>query len=307
MAAFALPIIQGLGGLFGGIFGGSSQASAARQAAGVEAGTMGRNAEQLAEVGGQQLKPELAAQAPYAQLGQQSASTLGQLLKTPGQGLLAPYQSFQAPTGVNYQNDPGYQFRLQQGVQALQNSAAARGDLLSGNTLQALTQLGQGLGSEEYGNVYNRALQGYQTNAQNYYTGQGNEYSRLMGGVGVGQNAAQMAQQARQFYQGIYGNAMNMSNESSMANAAGILGSNAANVGGWTSGLGAGLSSLGQLLNMPGSQPTTSGYGTNASPFGLMQPPSGAAAYGLGSLSGGGGWGIGGYGQGYPQFNQSGY
>jgi hypothetical protein len=54
--------------------------------------------------------------------------------------LLTPYgQTFQAPTSVTEQNDPGYQFRLQQGQDALQNSAAARGGLLSGGTAKALS------------------------------------------------------------------------------------------------------------------------------------------------------------------------
>lgn len=59
---------------------------------------------------------------------------------------------------------PDYQFRKQQGVNALDMSAAARGKLLSGAQDKALIQYGQGLASEEYGNAYNRALQNYNTN-----------------------------------------------------------------------------------------------------------------------------------------------
>lgn len=59
---------------------------------------------------------------------------------------------------------PDYQFRKQQGVNALDMSASARGKLLSGAQDKALTQYGQGLASEEYGNAYNRALQNYNTN-----------------------------------------------------------------------------------------------------------------------------------------------
>lgn len=54
------------------------------------------------------------------------------------------------------QMDPGYQFRLGQGQDALQNSMAARGGALGGNALKALTEYGQNFASNEYGNVYNR-------------------------------------------------------------------------------------------------------------------------------------------------------
>jgi hypothetical protein len=46
-----------------------------------------------------------------------------------------------------FNNLPGYKFEQQQGQQAIQNSAAARGQSLSGNTLQGLEQFGQGLAS----------------------------------------------------------------------------------------------------------------------------------------------------------------
>lgn len=51
-----------------------------------------------------------------------------------------------------YQNSTGYQFRLGQGTQAIDRSAAARGGLNSGATLKALERYGQNLGSQEFGN-----------------------------------------------------------------------------------------------------------------------------------------------------------
>lgn len=59
---------------------------------------------------------------------------------------------------VNVTQDPGYQFRMNQGVEALDKSAAARGRLLSGSQQKALTEYGQGVGSQEYANAYSRAL-----------------------------------------------------------------------------------------------------------------------------------------------------
>ena len=60
-------------------------------------------------------------------------------------------------------NDPNsisdsnaYKFRFNQGQQALERGAAAKGMLNSGNTLAALAQYGQGMASDEYGNEVSR-------------------------------------------------------------------------------------------------------------------------------------------------------
>jgi hypothetical protein len=74
------------------------------------------------------------------------------------------YAPFQAPTVADALNDPGYQFTQQQGQAALQNWAAAKGTLNDSETADALIGYGQGLASTQYGNVYNRAAQTYNTN-----------------------------------------------------------------------------------------------------------------------------------------------
>ena len=63
-----------------------------------------------------------------------------------------------------FQADPGYAFRLSEGMKALDRTAAARGGLLSGSTLKGAQRYGQEMGSQEYMNAFNR----YQTerNAQ---------------------------------------------------------------------------------------------------------------------------------------------
>lgn len=75
--------------------------------------------------------------------------------------------------------DPGYWFRLQQGTQGLQNSAAAGSGALSGAALKDLLTFNQDMASQEYGNAFNR-----------YQTQQGNIFSRLSGIAQLGQNAA---------------------------------------------------------------------------------------------------------------------
>lgn len=66
-------------------------------------------------------------------------------------------------------SDPSYKWRLNQGTEALENSAAARGGLLSGNTAKGITDYAQNAASQEYGNEFNRWMQklGIGTNASN--------------------------------------------------------------------------------------------------------------------------------------------
>jgi hypothetical protein len=71
---------------------------------------------------------------------------------------------FRAPTGVTMLNDPGYQFRLQQGMDALEHSKAAQGLLRGGGTLKGLQEYGQNYASQEFQNVYNRSLAEYDRN-----------------------------------------------------------------------------------------------------------------------------------------------
>jgi hypothetical protein len=86
--------------------------------------------------------------------------------------------------------DPGFDFRLSQGVEALDRSAAARGKLQSGAQQRAVAQFGQELGSQEYGNAYARAMNNYQTEANRRL----NKFNILAGLSGQGQASA--AQQA---------------------------------------------------------------------------------------------------------------
>lgn len=56
----------------------------------------------------------------------------------------------------SFYTDPGYQFRLGQGEQALNRNAASRGMLASGNNTADILKYSQGLASQEYGNWFNR-------------------------------------------------------------------------------------------------------------------------------------------------------
>jgi hypothetical protein len=97
---------------------------------------------------------------------------------------------------MDYQTDPGYEFRLAEGQKALDRQAAARGGLISGGALKAASRYGQEMGSQEFQNAYqramaqeatnyNRALTGYNTDVARADTG----YNRLAAMAGVGQTA----------------------------------------------------------------------------------------------------------------------
>ena len=87
---------------------------------------------------------------------------------------------------VNMLSDPGYQFRLEQGLRAMNQTAAARGGLMSGNALKAGQQYGQNYASGEYQNAYDRALTEY--NAAKGYSDTG--YNRLAAMAGSGQTSS---------------------------------------------------------------------------------------------------------------------
>jgi hypothetical protein len=98
-------------------------------------------------------------------------------------------------------NEPGYQFRLQGGSDALERSAAARGTLRTGGTLKDVLEYGQNFATQEYGNVFNRALQGYDRNYRGAYDAflpRFDEWKFLSGA----EQAAAMAQFAAQQHGG---------------------------------------------------------------------------------------------------------
>jgi len=114
-----------------------------------------------------------------------------------------------------FQQSPGYQFQLGQGLDALTRAANATGMGAGGNTLQQALQFGQGLANTEYGNWLQNltanqgqllplgvnALSGYGsgvgnalltggTSGANIYTGTGGQLSNLLSGTGA--NAANL-------------------------------------------------------------------------------------------------------------------
>jgi len=199
------------------------------------------------------------AGAPYRTAGAGATGRLSDLLGTSGNKNAVGYGSLTTPfTTQDYLNnqDPGYQFQLDQGQKALQNSQAAAGGVLSGAALKDLINYNQGVASTGYQNAWNR------WNAQ-----QTNTVNRLGSLAQLGQAAStNSATGASNFANGIANTITGAGN----AAAAGTVGaSNAIN-----SGLG--YYYLSQGTNVPQSNglsynSTTGGYTTTVP--GSMGPP----------------------------------
>jgi hypothetical protein len=87
----------------------------------------------------------IARQQPYSNIGLEFTNRL------------ADMQRNGAGAGVNMLNmDPGYNFRLGEGLKSLDRQSAARGGLISGGALKAAQRYGQDYASNEFGNAYNR-------------------------------------------------------------------------------------------------------------------------------------------------------
>lgn len=79
----------------------------------------------------------------------------------------------------DFNKDPGYQFRLDEGQKALDRAQSARGNFLSGAAVKASNRYNQDYATGEYQNSYNR-----------YNNDQTTLYNRLAGVSGAGQNSA---------------------------------------------------------------------------------------------------------------------
>jgi hypothetical protein len=240
-----------------------TQAAAANHAADLQS----QESQKALDFQKQQYATSQAQQAPWLQAGQGGLSALQYGLGTGGaangsgvaQGsLTTPYgQSFTAPTGLTEQNDPGYQARLQLGTDAIQRSAAARGGVVTGGTAKDLATYGQDYASNEYGNVYNRALNSFDTNFNAYNTNQTNQFNKLAALSGVGQQTAtQLAGQGQNASNNVtsnlLGTAQNIGqqyNNAGAATASGYVGGANA-YGSALNGIGSNISNLGLLSQM---------------------------------------------------------
>jgi hypothetical protein len=145
-------------------------ASASRSAAGTQAAAADRAAEGQERM----FERQVELSEPWRKAGETALNKL------------VPLATEYTPFGMSqFQADPGYGFRMSEGMKALERSAAARGGLLSGATMKGIQRFGQDLGSQEYQNAFNR----YQAERQA-------RLAPLQSLAGVGQTTAQQIGEA---------------------------------------------------------------------------------------------------------------
>lgn len=204
--------------------------------------------------------------SPYASTGIEAQNQLRSYLGLGGDTTAPGYGKYAGDFGTqDFTADPGYAFRLSEGMKGLNAQAAARGGMISGAALKAATNYGQQAGSQEYQNAFNR----YQTNRTN-------QIAPLQTLIGSGQaSAAGQAAAA-----GNYGTAAAQNiNNAGQAQASGYVGAtNAIN-----QGLGQGISQYqtNSLINrLSGTKPNA--YAAN---FASTDSPY---SFGAGDYSGAG-------------------
>jgi hypothetical protein len=147
--AVASALIAGTAALAGGAIaaGGAKKAARAQEQA-------ARDAQAANE---RMLERQIGLQEPFRQAGLTAQEQIMQLLGIGGDASAEGYGSLAKPfSQTDFEQDPGYAFRQAEGMRALERSASARGNLLSGGTLRGIQRFGQDLASQEYGNAFNR-------------------------------------------------------------------------------------------------------------------------------------------------------
>ena len=189
-------IVNAVADVFG--FGpASKQADATTQAANISA-----QAQREALALQQRMYEEgVARQQPWLQAGTGAINRLAAGLQKGGE--------FGTPfSQTNWQQDPGYQFRLSEGLKSLDRQAAARGGLISGAALKAAQGYGQQQASQEYQNAFDR-----------YYNERNQMLRPLQSLAGVGQTAADTLGSAGGTYAN-QANALAMTNAANQGNLA---------------------------------------------------------------------------------------
>lgn len=179
-----MPVAGALIGAAGAIGGGLIASSGAKSAANTQA-----QAAQDAQASQERMfEKQTRLQEPFRQAGmaaQNQLLTYLGLQAPEGSGLNvnAASPSFGKYAGnfgmQDFTADPGYAFRMSEGMKALNNSMAARGLGISGANVKGALKYGQDLGSQEYQNAFNR----YQVN-------RANQLNPLQSLMGAGQSSA---------------------------------------------------------------------------------------------------------------------
>lgn len=189
------------------VVGGVSQAYGASQAAGAQ----GDAANKAAGMSYDMWNQTRQLNDPFIGEGYDAVKALKQQTGSlPGGGFDPNAPLARQFTLADFKASPGYQFNLQQGTDALNKSANARGNFYAPQTLKDLSGFTQGMASNEFNNERN-AFTGWQNNL----------FSRLFNMAGAGQNAVN---QQGQFGMQTAANAGNAAMQAGDARASGIMG-----------------------------------------------------------------------------------
>ena len=148
-------IQQGLDDVSGAVSAGQTGVAGATSSGQQIVGQAGATANDALQTA---LAQQLGLYSPYTQAGATATGQLQQLASA------APAQFSFNPTDLS--SDPGYQFTLQQGQQALARSAAATGGLYSSGTAKSLAGYTTGTANQYFNDAYNRSLSTFNTNQQ---------------------------------------------------------------------------------------------------------------------------------------------
>lgn len=173
--------------------------SAMSSSAAGSAGKTQANAQlQAAQMQQQQNQQNIANLSPYNFNGQASLPNLNSQYGNTQQALGNAYQNVQnnipkPMTQAQLVQTPGYQFNLNQGLQAVQNSNAAHGLGISSNALNSAAQFATGLADSAYQNQFNnlQSIYGdYNNQFSNAYNMQNSLYNQAYGPAALGESAA---------------------------------------------------------------------------------------------------------------------
>jgi hypothetical protein len=224
-----------IGSIISGLFG----ANAASQQVAAEKSAINLQGQEFAQTQQNLL--------PFLQTGTTANSILATLFGVNGQnGTYNPGASFnqpissivgQPPSPTNpqlvsqFQSSPGYNYQLQQMMNAVQNSAAGQTGAVSGNMLQALQTNASGLANQNWNQFYNNLVQTYGQQYSDAFNNRNQMIAALSGLGSQGQNAA--------VAQGGFG-------QSAVQNIGNLLGTQGSAQAAGTAGLG---NSLGSALS----------------------------------------------------------
>ncbi len=252
--------------VLGGVLGGKGAKKAARiQAAAADRATAAQQA---------QFDKQVQLQEPFRQAGLSGESKLLQLLGlNPGSGSGLSVDQNATDFGKyakdfsmsDFEQDPGYAFRVKEGTKALNNSMASLGRGISGASIKGAINYGQEAGSQEYQNAFNR----YQVNRSN-------QINPLQSLFGAGQSTANTLSNAAQ---NLGNNQAELQLQAGNARASGYVGQANALTNAISGGINAytGIQNSSALNSFLNRASTPTGGGT----FGGGRNPDGSMSFGV--------------------------